>query len=152
MIITTLLVWQVASRQTEIAKDMVKTSNRSTIANEQSLEIQRISMQISNRAYISITQITPGKIKDFTNIKVRISFTNTGQTPAYQVSSHSLLTIRESLIDTFPTIDTNIKNIDAIVLGKNSYISIMKKITLNDIQINKLNNKSLFLIFIGSVF
>ena len=57
------------------------------------------SMQIANRAYLSIHSIKPDKIEDFSNIAVIVKFINTGQTPAYNIRNIGSVTAADLITD-----------------------------------------------------
>jgi hypothetical protein len=131
-----------------IAYKQVEISNKATNATLESVEIADSSMRIANRAYLSLSKITPQKIKNFKNITVEVSIINTGQTPAYDIQSWSILAIRTACLDTVLGRSTSVQT---TIAGKNETIYNEKTISTSEAQIEKIKNGKLFINFTGTV-
>jgi len=118
-------------------------------ATDKSSEIAEKSMRIANRAYLSIKDINPQKIKNFSNVKIKITITNTGQTPAYNITSMTVISIIKTLPDTLPTPPKIFKSSN--LLGKNGTFNITLEKTFNENQIKRIKNQEFFLNIVGTI-
>ena len=115
---------------------------------QQSVEIQKESMKIANRAYFSIAKIEPIRLEEFLKTKIKVRFLNSGQTPARKVESRLRIFFTKNqcpgLIKPLP-----VEARSEMVIGSNQTFFAERDRIFTESELQLIKDKKLFINIIG---